>query len=58
MMNLRMNIKKTKITGQSKITLVNNGYSQVEAHNLTIEIYNYTEGCNKYESLTKKFQKK
>lgn len=57
-MNLRMNIKKTKITGQSKITLVNNGYSQVEAHNFTNEIYNYTEGCNKYDGLTKKFQKK
>ena len=41
-----------------EMTLVNDGYSQIEAHNLTNEIYNYTEGCEKYDGLTKKFQKK
>lgn len=38
--------------------LVDEGLSQMEAHDLTNQIYNYKEGCDKYDGIIKKFYKK
>ncbi len=41
-----------------ELILVENGVSQIEAHNTTNKIYNYTKGCEEYDGLFKKFYKK
>lgn len=41
-----------------EMILVNDGIPQLEAHNLTNKIYNYKEGCDKYDSIFEKFYKK
>nr|DAG86789.1 MAG TPA: minor capsid protein [Caudoviricetes sp.] len=41
-----------------ELILVDDGISQLEAHNFTNKIYNYKEGCEEYDGIFKKFYKK
>lgn len=41
-----------------ELILVEDGFSQIDAHNLTNQIYNYKKGCDEYDGIFKKFYKK